>query len=425
MVHLPSLGTPLLQCGGSMNKPRAQVEADKQAQLARFLEEGAEAYWHWVQAHPTGHGLFCPLCGKKLGYNRSGFCKEHIPAEVRELIRQKNHDKSKAKAPSCLPHDDPRYIDWKTKHAAHNPAVHQDTEAGKRWLKHNKERKFSEEGMARLRKALHSSETKRKARENHPSRKSHAQHEEWVAQQFLTGMNTSEAKQRAWENNPANPAHPQHTEWKVTHPSINPEHERHAEVQARAHEIAIKVLPQCRSDGSFDKEDWRGKLHQGMRRAAHQPKKGKFRWGADSPEEEHLMDLQLSYVELLKKSVPVSYRDGVGKHHTFFPDFRIKGRLIEYKGDCYLRGLREKNAHTSYKLQCEDVGFVPTSLSPLFEYCLQHEEWQGHTPIQLANACFSLWQRLEHETVEKAVRQFRKLSLETQAARLLEVTTNS
>jgi len=175
-------------------------------------------------------------------------------------------------------------------------------------------------------------------------------------------------------------------------------------------QASIEGSPACKPDGSSRKEHWLKQLHEGMRHAAHQPKKGKFRWGADSPEEEHLMDLQLSYVELLKRSISVTYVDEDGHHRTFFPDFRIKGRLIEYKGDHLLRGVHEENAHTSSKLRCIDVGFVPTTLSPLFEYFLI----RGNDPMILARRIFALWQSLDMQGGDRAVKNFAKLPLEEQ-----------
>ena len=177
--------------------------------------------------------------------------------------------------------------------------------------------------------------------------------------------------------------------------------------------------PQCMDKDTKEYQDWYNKTMN--RNPNTHPKESKEyqnwyaswkqgelnkEWHKYSIDEMRLMSFNLSYVvrnEIGEKYL--SYESDDGSIHNFYPDFMIKigysntddtdWEFIEYKGDHLLQGIHDDQAQTHNKYnQCHDkVGFVPTSLSWLFELCILNPNanklWKN--PRILAYVIYDIW----------------------------------
>ena len=160
-----------------------------------------------------------------------------------------------------------------------------------------------------------------------------------------------------------------------------------------------------------------------------------------SSNEESLINRNLPYVKKLDVSDMeyIPYYDDNGELHRFHPDFKIqcnhgigndKWEWVEYKGDHLFRGVFPWSNTTQKYNQCKDmVGFVPTSLSWLYEECLVGDfpesdprlqyvfkcsrrgsvsPWEAwYNPRYLAYAIKNLWDRFEAND-EPVIKRFMK-----------------
>ena len=180
----------------------------------------------------------------------------------------------------------------------------------------------------------------------------------------------------------------------------------------------INAMPQCQAADSNEYKKWKSSLPQcnvdpvayqhwkDSNSIALQRTNNNKKWSPRSASEVRLSNLRLSYVlenNVGQDSVIYTSDDGCLRH--FYPDFKIQigygsesnadWEFIEYKGDHLLSGVFDDQAqtHNKYK-QCRyKVGFVPDSLTWLFELCIMNPEADKlfPNPRVLAYVIYDIW----------------------------------
>ena len=183
------------------------------------------------------------------------------------------------------------------------------------------------------------------------------------------------------------------------------------------HNAVVSSMPQCMNENSKEYQEWYSNSIKGNPACNKYTKEyqewykawangnANKKWHKYTADELRLMNFNLKYVkrnEIGQEYLNYQYDDKVGK---FYPDFKIQigygtttnadWEWIEYKGDHLLEGLWDDQSHNLDKYRdCHDkVGFVPTSLSWLFELCIMNPSantlWCN--PRILAYVIYDIW----------------------------------
>jgi len=366
----------------------AQAAERIEKEQSIYFKEGPLAYHKAVMARSWNALTKCPICGKKSYKMRSGFCKAHVPIEVKEHINARRSIGVKLHAPICQSNGDPRKerarINMKAgsifnKQGAEKAVQHHwEQERLHNRIFLNYDRRIQEAQTIYITKGalayfhfVHAG----KGCHNHqcPICRKKVENRHGFCKEHLP-------------------------------PFI---YEEMVRLQTTA---SKEAMPQRRPPGDPGRESWRVSVGKGAKRF---PKN-----------ERSLIALGLPFVQ--KANIELPYYDATGKLRGFSPDFLIKNRLIEYKGDQFLREYYhgETRQTTSKLIQTWDmVGFVPYTMHKAYEYCLAHPRLDipGYMdPLLLARACFQVWVMLGGYQNSEVISRYSRRSMSHQESIIIE-----
>ena len=200
------------------------------------------------------------------------------------------------------------------------------------------------------------------------------------------------------DGNPAcrNPSSKEYKGWYDRLPNTDTTSDRYK----KWHENVTNSNPACKDKGSEEYQDWYNANTNGQLNKE---------WHRYSVDEQRLIGYNLDYVkrnEVGQDWLEYEYDDKIGH---FYPDFKIQigygtnkdanWEWVEYKGDHLLSGVFDDQSHTTDKYRdCVDkCGFIPTSLSWLFELCIMNPDanslWPN--PRVLAYVIYHIWKDMD------------------------------